>query len=48
MGERQIYHALKVDQDICYGCTHCMDVCPTEAIRIKDGCALILKKRCVD
>jgi iron only hydrogenase large subunit-like protein len=25
-----------------------MDVCPTEAIRIKDGCALILKKRCVD
>jgi Fe-S-cluster-containing hydrogenase component 2 len=48
MGKHQIYHALKVDKDICYGCTHCMNVCPTEAIRINDGKALILKKRCVD
>lgn len=48
MEKQQIYHALKVDQDICYGCTHCMNVCPTDAIRINDGKALILKKRCVD
>ncbi|WP_200871302.1 [Fe-Fe] hydrogenase large subunit C-terminal domain-containing protein [Saccharicrinis fermentans] len=44
----QIYHALKVDKDICYGCTHCMNVCPTDAVRISDGKALILKKRCID
>ncbi|TLX75723.1 4Fe-4S dicluster domain-containing protein [Labilibacter sediminis] len=48
MKKQQIYHALKVDHDICYGCTHCMNVCPTDAIRINDGKALILKKRCVD
>ncbi|MCW3804080.1 [Fe-Fe] hydrogenase large subunit C-terminal domain-containing protein [Plebeiibacterium marinum] len=48
MAKQQIYHALKVDQDICYGCTHCMNVCPTEAIRINEGKARILKKRCVD
>ncbi len=48
MKKQQIYHALKVDQDICYGCTHCMNVCPTDAIRINGGKALILKKRCVD
>ncbi|MGQ1788027.1 MULTISPECIES: [Fe-Fe] hydrogenase large subunit C-terminal domain-containing protein [unclassified Saccharicrinis] len=48
MKKLQIYHALKVDKDICYGCTHCMNVCPTDAIRINDGKALILKKRCVD
>ncbi len=48
MSKQQIYHALKVDKDICYGCTHCMNVCPTEAIRINDGKALILTKRCVD
>ncbi len=48
MEKQQIYHALKVDTDICYGCTHCMNVCPTDAIRINDGKALILKKRCID
>ncbi len=48
MSKQQIYHALKVDNNICYGCTHCMSVCPTDAIRINEGKALILKKRCVD
>ena len=48
MSKQQIYHALKVDHNICFGCTHCMSVCPTDAIRINDGKALILKKRCVD
>ncbi len=42
------YHALKVDEDKCYGCTHCMNVCPTTAIRIKNGVANIRPDWCVD
>ncbi len=48
MSEQQFYHALKVDKDLCFGCTHCMNVCPTDAIRIKDGIASIRKNWCVD
>ncbi|MFA8299912.1 MAG: [Fe-Fe] hydrogenase large subunit C-terminal domain-containing protein [Hyphomicrobiales bacterium] len=42
------HHALTVDKDICIGCSNCMKVCPTEAIRIKDGKANIISDRCVD
>ena len=48
MGETPFYHALKVDQDRCYGCTHCMTVCPTDAIRIRNGLAEIRSNWCVD
>ncbi|MDK2838445.1 MAG: hypothetical protein PWR15_1514, partial [Bacteroidota bacterium] len=26
-------HAIQIDTDKCIGCSHCMRVCPTEAIR---------------
>lgn len=42
------YHALKVDATKCIGCTHCMRSCPTEAIRVRNGLAVIESKRCVD
>lgn len=42
------YHALKVDTEKCFGCTHCMQICPTEAIRIDRGVAVIDDQRCVD
>jgi len=42
------HHALKVDNSLCMGCTHCMNVCPTEAIRIADGKAIIYENRCID
>ncbi|MFO8001122.1 MAG: [Fe-Fe] hydrogenase large subunit C-terminal domain-containing protein [Marinilabilia sp.] len=48
MAEGSFYHALKVDEDLCYGCTHCMNVCPTAAIRIRDGIASIRADWCVD
>ena len=48
MSEDTFYHALKVDADVCFGCTHCMHECPTGAIRIKDGIASIRKDWCVD
>ncbi|WP_010665314.1 [Fe-Fe] hydrogenase large subunit C-terminal domain-containing protein [Marinilabilia salmonicolor] len=48
MVESGFYHALKIDSDKCFGCTHCMNVCPTAAIRIRDGVATIRPDWCVD
>lgn len=42
------YHALRIREDMCIGCTHCMKVCPTEAIRVKHGKAVLFENRCVD
>jgi Na+-translocating ferredoxin:NAD+ oxidoreductase RNF subunit RnfB len=39
------YHAL--DASKCIGCTHCMKSCPTEAIRVVNGLAVIDHDRCV-
>ena len=42
------YHALEIDHDQCIGCSRCMKVCPTEAIRIRHGKAHIQEHRCID
>ena len=42
------YHAVKINESLCYGCTHCMSMCPTEAIRISNGKASIHRDWCVD
>lgn len=46
--EMQFHHALKFREDICIGCSHCMNVCPTEAIRVAHGKAQLYDNRCVD
>ena len=48
MDSKHFHHALKISEDICYGCSHCMSVCPTEAIRIRQGKAILYENRCVD
>jgi iron only hydrogenase large subunit-like protein len=48
MSAPTFYHALKVDPQVCFGCTHCMIKCPTGAIRINDGIAEIRQNWCVD
>ena len=48
MSVQETYHAIKVDLDKCIGCTHCMKACPTEAIRVVNGLAVINAERCVD
>jgi iron only hydrogenase large subunit-like protein len=45
---RDFHHALTVQYDQCIGCTHCMSVCPTQAIRVRNGKAEIKANRCVD
>lgn len=42
------HHALKVHSELCIGCTHCMTACPTKAIRVRNGLAVITDNRCVD
>lgn len=42
------FHALKVNENVCIGCSHCMNACPTEAIRIWNGIANIDDDKCVD
>jgi len=42
------HHALTIREDICNGCSLCMRVCPTGALRIRDGKARLTNDRCVD
>jgi iron only hydrogenase large subunit-like protein len=45
---RDFHHALFVHDDLCTGCTHCMTICPTQAIRVRGGKAKIIANKCVD
>lgn len=42
------YHSVCLAQDSCKGCTTCMRFCPTQAIRVQNGKAKIIKERCID
>lgn len=42
------YHSVKLIDDKCIGCTDCIKRCPTEAIRVRNGKAVILHERCID
>jgi iron only hydrogenase large subunit-like protein len=44
----EFHHALVINAEVCTGCTHCMTVCPTRAIRINSGKAVINSEKCVD
>ena len=41
-------HSVSLNVDKCKGCTHCLKHCPTEAIRIRGGHAVINASRCID
>ena len=40
-------HSVHLSPDKCIGCTTCVRHCPTEAIRIRDGRAVINEGRCI-
>lgn len=46
--EQKYYHAIQILSDNCTGCTACVRVCPTEAIRVRDRKAIIDETRCID
>ncbi len=45
---KQYKHSVSLDVEKCKGCTNCLKRCPTEAIRIRDGHAVIDASRCID
>lgn len=46
--EKKYFHAIQILEDNCTGCTACVRVCPTEAIRVRDRKAKIDANRCID
>lgn len=42
------HHALKIVENLCIGCSRCMNICPTHAIRVRQGKAKLLNNRCID
>ncbi len=43
-----VHHSVTLQTDLCKGCTHCIKRCPTEAIRVRNGKAVIKNERCID
>jgi len=43
-----VRHSVALTLEKCKGCTHCLQRCPTEAIRIRDGHAQITTTLCID
>ena len=41
-------HSVSLEVSKCKGCTNCLKRCPTEAIRIREGHAVINSVRCID
>lgn len=46
--DSKYFHAIQILEDNCTGCTACVRVCPTEAIRVRNRKAYIDPYRCVD
>ncbi len=44
----QYFHSVTLEEEKCKGCTNCIKHCPTEAIRVRNGKAIIMKERCID
>ncbi len=45
---KPFHHALRIRKEICIGCSRCIRVCPTEALRVKDGKATLHPEWCID
>lgn len=45
---KDFHHALKIIEELCIGCSKCMNICPTRAIRVRDGKAKLMNNRCID
>ncbi len=44
----QYFHSIRIDEEKCKGRMKCMRVCPTQAIRVRNGKAAIIEEKCID
>jgi len=44
----QYFHSIKIDTEKCDGRMKCMRICPTQAIRVRNGKAKIIEEKCID
>jgi iron only hydrogenase large subunit-like protein len=47
-GYKKYFHALQVKPEKCVGCMKCVRVCPTEALRVRNGRVKLDDDRCID
>lgn len=46
--EEKHFHSVVLNDSNCVGCTSCLKICPTEAIRLREGKARIIGEKCID
>jgi iron only hydrogenase large subunit-like protein len=44
----QYFHSIRIDPEKCNGRMKCLRVCPTQAIRVRNGKAVIIEEKCID
>lgn len=44
----KFYTSVRLEESLCMGCINCIKRCPTEAIRVRNGKAVITKEFCID
>lgn len=44
----KFYNSVRLDADKCMGCINCIKRCPTQAIRVRNGKAVITREFCID
>lgn len=48
MSKKTYFHAIKLIPEKCTGCTKCVRVCPTEALRLRNKVVELDASRCID
>lgn len=44
----KFFKSVRLNEDLCMGCINCIKRCPTQAIRVRNGKAVITKQFCID
>ena len=45
---KEYFHSIRIDTEKCDGRMKCMRVCPTQAIRVRNGKAFLIEEKCID